>query len=302
MAFLAYFVICVFWGLSSVAVKLGLTHIELFTFSFLRFSITSCILIAYNLLKYKSIRINRSDLKVIFISATLMYFANSIFTTLATKHLDAGLIPIVLSLVPIVMVVLESIIAKKLLVGSIGIVGIIGGVLGIAIISLGGAQLHVDLLGLFYVGCGVMCWASGSMYLRYQRIQTNVTTLLMYQTLTPILYYIIILSFTGGIQFTFDAVSFGSLLYMSIVDTILGSASYVYLLKKWKTSIVSTYAYMNPIVGLIGAYFILGESLTAQKLQGMAVILFSVFLIQSDERLREKLSELRNARKQRLLS
>ena len=122
------------------------------------------------------------------------------------------------------------------------------------------------------------------------------TVLLMYQALTPLLYYAVIVYARGGPVFEWNPAAFGGVLYMAIADTIIGTACYVYLLKTWKMSIVATYAYINPIVGLFGAYFLLGESISMQKIAGMAVILFSVFLIQSDEKLRRKIVEIRKKR------
>ena len=80
-------------------------------------------------------------------------------------------------------------------------------------------------------------------------------------------------------------------LYMAIIDGLIGSACYVYLLKRWKVSVVATYAYINPVVGLIGSFLILGESITIRKVVGMAVILFAVFLIRFDGSIRRKLSD-----------
>lgn len=301
MGIFAYFAICVFWGLSTVAVKLGLENIELFSFNFLRFITTGMILILYNLLRRKSILISREDFKVVLISATAMFFLNSTFIALATERLDAGIVPIVLSLVPIVMVVIESILERKVLVSPIGMTGIAGGILGIVIISFGNSLgAGMDLKGLAFLATGIMCWSSGSLYLRRKRINASISVLLMYQALIPLVYYSAIILFKGGLVYELSAASFGGMLYMGIVDTIIGSACYIYLLKNWKISVVSTYAYVNPVVGLLGAYLILGETVSAQKIQGMVVILISVYLIQSDEKLRSKLSRLRKNKPDKL--
>lgn len=301
MGIFAYLAICILWGMSTVAIKLGLQHIELITFNFFRFFSTSVILLAYNLAARKSLGIKKQDLKAIFFSATLMFFLMSMMVTLATNRLDAGVVSIIMCFVPVVMVVIESVLEKKLLVGGIGIIGIIGGIVGIGVISLGGGTgFGLDPIGLLFMVGGVTSWAAGSMYIRRKTINTSLSVLLLYQALTPCLYYTLLLILSGGLSFEYNLLSLGGALYMAIGDTIIGTACYVYLLKRWKTSVVATYAYINPIVGLIGAYFLLGESISLQKVQGMAIILFSVFLIQSDERLKGKLIEIRQRRKARM--
>lgn len=293
MGFLAYLAICVFWGLSSIATKLGLSGIEPFTFSFLRFFITGIILLIYNLAKHKSILLSRKDFRVITISSSSMYFLNSVFMMFATKRLDAGIVPILFALVPVVMVVLETILQRKMLVALAGIIGIIGGIIGIVIVSIGDAVSGpIDIWGLILMGFGVLSWAGGSIYLKNKKIATSVSVLLMYQTLVPLAFYTVLIIFNGGPDiFDGNVFSIGGVLYMAIVDTLIGSACYIFLLKIWNVSVVSTYAYINPVVALIGSYFILGESITIQKFVGMIVILFAVFLIQKDSANRAKLAK-----------
>ncbi len=289
MAVLSYLAICVFWGLSSIATKIGLQNIEPFTFSFLRFLTTGTILLIYNLLRKKSIRLQREDFKVIAISAVIMYFLNTIFTMFATRRLDAGIIPILFALVPVVMVILETIIGRKMLVGIPGIIGIFGGIAGIFFVSMGdrGGE-SVDLFGLILMMCAVLAWSSGSVYLRNKKINASLTTLIMYQMLVPLSVYTVLIVKQGGpIIYEWNLMSFLGMFYMAIIDGLIGGACYVYLLKRWKVSVVATYAYVNPVVGLLGSFWILGESITMQKVIGMAIILLSVFLIQSDGSIRK---------------
>lgn len=294
MGILAYLSICIFWGLSSTAVKFGLEYIEPFSFSFFRFLTTAGILLVYNLGKGKSIHIKKNDMKVIFTSATAMFFVNSMMIMFATKRLDAGIVPIILSLVPVMMVIIESILERRLLVGPIGILGILGGIVGISVISFGGSTgAKIDLLGLVYLGIGILAWSTGSVYLRHRTIETSVTVLLMYQALTPLVYFGALIFAKGGLGYELKWTAFAGMFYMAIADTILGTASYVYLLKNWKVSIVASYAYINPIVGLIGAFLLLGESISMQKILGMLIILFAVFLIQWEEKIRTSLTALK---------
>ncbi|MGH2738013.1 MAG: EamA family transporter, partial [Actinomycetota bacterium] len=57
--------------------------------------------------------------------------------------------------------------------------------------------------------------------------------------------------------------------------------SYVWLLRSARTSLVSTYAYVNPIVAVFLGWAILGEAVTARTLLAGAVIVTAVALIVS---------------------
>jgi drug/metabolite transporter (DMT)-like permease len=61
----------------------------------------------------------------------------------------------------------------------------------------------------------------------------------------------------------------------------VGFASYVWLLRVTSTSLVSTYAYVNPVVAVLLGWAILGEAVTARMLMAGAVIVAAVALIVS---------------------
>lgn len=54
---------------------------------------------------------------------------------------------------------------------------------------------------------------------------------------------------------------------------------------------VATYAYINPLVGMVLSALVLQEQITPQKVVGMVLVLLSVLLIREDERLRARREE-----------
>jgi drug/metabolite transporter (DMT)-like permease len=80
------------------------------------------------------------------------------------------------------------------------------------------------------------------------------------------------------------AVSLESLLglgFLIVFGSLVGFASYVWLLRSARTTLVSTYAYVNPIVAVFLGWAILGEAVTARTLLAGAVIVTAVALIVS---------------------
>ncbi|HEX2304313.1 MAG TPA: EamA family transporter, partial [Gaiella sp.] len=64
-----------------------------------------------------------------------------------------------------------------------------------------------------------------------------------------------------------------------VVGSFVGFTSYVWLLRSAPTSLVSTYAYVNPIVAVALAWLILDESVTLQMVVAGAAVLVSVAMI-----------------------
>src|SRR6202162_5002416 len=70
-----------------------------------------------------------------------------------------------------------------------------------------------------------------------------------------------------------------ALLYLIVFGSLIGFSAYVWLLRSAPLSLVSTYAYVNPVVAVVlGAIFI-GESLTPRVVIAGSIILAPVALI-----------------------
>ena len=81
----------------------------------------------------------------------------------------------------------------------------------------------------------------------------------------------------GEARWTTDALL--ALAYLVAAGSILGFTAYVWLLKAAPISLVSTYAYVNPIVAVALGWLLLGEHVTLQMAIAGAAILVSVALI-----------------------
>jgi len=68
--------------------------------------------------------------------------------------------------------------------------------------------------------------------------------------------------------------------YLILFGSILGYSSYIYILQKWPASKAGTYAYVNPVVGVILGAVILGEPVSSNVFISAIIILSGVFLVQ----------------------
>jgi drug/metabolite transporter (DMT)-like permease len=69
------------------------------------------------------------------------------------------------------------------------------------------------------------------------------------------------------------------LIYLIVFGAWVGFASYTWLLRVAPTMLVSTYAYINPLVAIFLGSMLAGEELTPRVLMAAAIIIGSVVLI-----------------------
>ena len=70
-----------------------------------------------------------------------------------------------------------------------------------------------------------------------------------------------------------------SLAYLIIMGSIVGYTSYIYCIAKLPLSLVSTYAYINPIIALFLGWVVLDEQLNFRIAIAAVVILVGVFMV-----------------------
>ena len=76
-----------------------------------------------------------------------------------------------------------------------------------------------------------------------------------------------------------DADALLAMAYLIVVGSFVGFTAYVWLLRSAPISLVSTYAYVNPIVAVALGALILGEAVTVQMIVAGAAVLVSVAVI-----------------------
>jgi drug/metabolite transporter (DMT)-like permease len=79
--------------------------------------------------------------------------------------------------------------------------------------------------------------------------------------------------------------SWASLLFLGIVGSILGWYAFVWLLQNARLSLMSTYAYVNPVVAVILGLVLGGETLSSDVIVGCTVVLAGVVLVVSGEQI-----------------
>ena len=136
------------------------------------------------------------------------------------------------------------------------------------------------LLGAVCLLGGVVSWSVGSLYWKYK--PTKVRPLMgaaVQMLIAGILQTL--LGFILGEQNSFILTQNGFLAlgYLILFGSILGYASYIYSITNLPLSLVSTYAYVNPIIALILGWYFLDETLTLTVFIAAGLILIGVAVV-----------------------
>jgi Predicted permeases len=75
-----------------------------------------------------------------------------------------------------------------------------------------------------------------------------------------------------------------ALIYLTLFGSVLAYTAFVYAISALRTTTLSLYAYINPVVAVILGWAILREPLSATAILAMLIILGGLALVQSGPR------------------
>jgi drug/metabolite transporter (DMT)-like permease len=154
---------------------------------------------------------------------------------------------------------------------------------GAALLLGSEASGDVDVVGMLFVVGASLSWAIGSLYSRNAALPRRPFVGIAMEMLAGGLALGVAGVLSGELGQVdasgFSRASLLGLVYLIVFGSWVGFTAYLWLLRVARTSLVSTYAYVNPVVAVFLGWLILDESVGLRTLVAGAVIVASVALI-----------------------
>jgi drug/metabolite transporter (DMT)-like permease len=275
----------VIWGSTYLAIRFAIETIPPFLMAGARYATAGLLLYAWSRLRgapRPSLVHWRSALLV---GAALLLVGNG-GVVWAEQRVSSGLVALLICTEPLWIVLLVWLRSRQEKPSPRVLAGMALGFAGLIIlVKPGSASGGIDPIGALAVLIASMCWAWGSLYGQRAKLPSS-----------PLLSTGMQMLCGGGLQllagaalgepsrFSLAQVSTKSLLalgYLIVFGAIVAFTAYVWLMKTAPPVLVSTYAYVNPVVAVFLGWAFAGEPITGTTLIAAAVILTGVALISS---------------------
>jgi drug/metabolite transporter (DMT)-like permease len=166
------------------------------------------------------------------------------------------------------------------------VAGLLVGMAGLVLqVRPGHGGAAVDRIGVAALLIASVSWAAGSLSVQRANLPSSPLLTTAMQMLCGGGLLFAAGALTGEpARFALSRVSTGSalaVLYLIVFGSLIGFTAYTWLLRSASPVLVSTYAYVNPVVAVFLGWAIASEPVTAGMLVGAAVILGGVALITS---------------------
>ncbi|MGZ6347169.1 MAG: EamA family transporter [Anaerolineales bacterium] len=287
---IAMLAIYLVWGSTYLAIRFAVETIPPFIMAGTRYLLPALLLMVWRRLAGDPAPTRRQWLAGAIVGLFLLLGGNGLVSW-AEQRVESGIAALIVGTVPIWMVIFDAILTRIRPRWQV-IVGLLTGFGGIIFLiepeSLFGQNPRYDLLGIGILVLAAFLWAIGSIYSRDADLPRS-----------PLLGTSIeMLAGSGGLfiaslvtgewkTFNVTAVSQQSLLgllYLIVLGTLVGFVAYTWLLRNAPISLVSTYAYVNPLVAILLGSLLVQEPLNWEVALATAIIIGSVILINSFRR------------------
>lgn len=282
-AYVALIIVSIFWGTTYLAARIGVQHMHGMMLAGLRQTGAGIILVAFFLLRgYKLPQV--PVLSRLFVIGTIMLCGSNGLMTWAMQYIPSGLGAIIAATVPIWITIFSFFLVQKTKITWQLVAGMLIGLLGIGGIFYDNlAQLMNEeyRFGVMLITMACVFWALGSVLTAKWALGINYLYGAGFQMLFSGVVMLVIAGLMGQhLHFSsFTGELWGSLLYLIFIGSLLSYSAYVFALNNLPPSLVSVYAYINPIVAVILGWLILQEKLNWLMGLSCMVTLLGVFIV-----------------------
>ncbi len=281
------FVTYVVWGSTYLAIRVAVREGAgwgPFWLGATRTLAAAAVLFAFNALRGARLKPTRGELGILAATGILLWVGGNGAVNWAEQRIDSGLAALIVGTMPIWVALMESMIDRRrpsfllsvsLVVGFAGLV-----VLTFPMLEDG---VKSDLIGVVAVVFAAVSWGFGSIVVNRRPLKFDPIVISGWQQLI------------GGVGFTLIALmvsepaprptpeAWAAWIYLVVFGSLLAYTCFVYALRLLPTTVVMTYAYVNPVIAVLLGWVILSEPITGYTLVGMALIVGGVYGVFRDK-------------------
>ncbi|MFM7016706.1 MAG: EamA family transporter [Bacteroidota bacterium] len=281
--YLALVALCFLWGTTYLAIRIGVKSFPPFLFSGIRYLISGLAILLWFNFKKNVEWPSLQELKRIVITGLFIFVGGNLFLVLAEQSVTSGMAALVNSSFPIWIVLITRIWNPEERISNLSILGIFIGFIGQWLIFYEQLFLLSNgayLLGFVLLIIGLINGSLGSVYMKKFPVKIN-------SVLNAGLQMMICGSVTACIglfmgeasKISFNPTGWYALFYLVIAGSIIGYSLFVYAMDRLPATIVSVYAYINPIVAIWLGLVILHEPISPKTIIAIGITLIGVFIV-----------------------
>jgi len=291
-ALAAYLIVCVGWGSTYLAIRIGVAVMPPFLFAGTRFVTAGALLLAGAVALGDRLPRRAADWRTLAVVGTLLLAGGNSMVVWAEQYTPSGVASVFVVTVALWMAFFDavipgghSVLSGRVLVGlAIGLAGT-GLLVGVSPTEL----RHADLRGPLALTAASASWSLGSVYGKRHPTDTSSYVGPAIEMLAGGAVAVALGSVTGEWRaWHLSPRGLASVSYLIVFGSIVGYSAYAYALRHGSPTVVGTYAYVNPVIAVLLGRWVLGEAITPKIVAAMGLVVGAVVWIHAAARRTER--------------
>ena len=284
LAYLAFITVCLIWGTTYLAITVALETVPVLLVAGLRWMAAGVVMSALMLATGRGLP-RPAMWGPLLLLGFLMNVVGNGFVVYAQQYVASGLTAVLIATTPFWSALVERLLpngerfSRRALFGlSLGFTGIV--ILVWPEMTNGGASGRAFVLGVIAIQLACVGWVIGTSYARRHELGDNPfrsTALQMVFSGTMLLTAATINGDWQHLSFTPRTIA--AMAYLSIAGSLLAYSAYIYAIQHLPLSLVSLYAYINPIIAVTLGTLLLSEPFSARVAVSAALVLAGTWIV-----------------------
>ncbi len=282
---LAYASLCVIWGSTYLAIKVGLASFDPFFYAGLRYLLAVALLLPVALAA--GVRFAGPLARwwrPLAVGVLFIGYCNGLVFWSETR-LDSGFTALLITATPVWTALLQPLIPGERRLGVLGWLGIVAGLAGSAMLLAPWRIDRVELGAALVVESTVVVWAATSLWVRRIGSTFHPLALTVAQMTAGSAVLLALAGLRGkALVGPVTVPSLAGLGFLVVFGSCVAFGAYFFLLRHWDAARVSSSGFINPAVALFLGWWLLDEQVTVVMVSGAIVVLVGVALVLYEDR------------------
>jgi len=284
LAHLAFVAVCIIWGTTYLAIHVALETVPVLLVAGLRWMSAGVLLCGVMLAMGRRL----PPLRLWGALALLGFLMNIVgngFVVFAQQYVASGLTAVMIATTPFWSALLERMLPSGERFSTRALIGLAIGFSGIVILvwpemSQGGAGGRAFVGGVIAIQLACIGWVIGTSYARRHELGNDPFPSTALQMVFSGVMLLSAATVHGDwAELSFTPRTLAAMAYLSVAGSLVAYSAYIYAIQHLRLSLVSLYAYINPIIAVALGTVLLREPLSPRILLAALLVLAGTWIV-----------------------
>ena len=274
-----YILICLIWGSTWYAIKLGLGEFPPMYAAGLRFSLAAIFIYVFMVLRGLKIQKDKTSLRLYWIMGIFSFVIPFSLVYWAEQYIPTGLASVLFATFPFFVTIFSKLSLPDESVDLYKAIGVVLGFTGIVVIFSDDISLDFKISIAGMIAVIVSAAMQGGIAVMVKKYGKHLNPLSM--NFIPLVIggiVLLIASFffenLNGIEYS--SIAIGSVIYLAFFGTLVTFTIYYWLMQRINVVILSLSAFITPIIAVLIGWLLASEVFTVLDIAGSSLVLIGI--------------------------